>query len=455
MRPRQIPYYIWTCVPESTNTIEWSVTRDSIFTNAYGFLSFKSSSADVEVTLSLGQWSKTYVLNTSTYVSDRAYRIYFHPNIESLSPEGTSFHAQITLNGTHEDFTALAQKEQIPLSEDVKGNLLTIKFNDPTYIRDLSIYYLKSADFPSGLNYLTNMTKLSIISLAPLMTSLPTYLLNMSKIDSLILDRIADEDSLLGKAIPNELLTMSLKVFTWTFSDATRTRAISNIDGLRLLQDLVFFRFNPNGTAYFLGDWAKTSKLNQIQYSLSDRYREVSPETNPMINFDPVLKECPSIKQLYYHANVLNFNVLSTFDSTYVNRLDILDRGNNTETALQSITGIANIVDYLLPFGVGALKYITFSAQKDQGWQFADEFIQEIVTQFYNSVVAKATQIGTSDLSTVTLKLSIVYGVTNQPLDGTYQQPTDWDGTNGTPQSSLERLWVLANKYNINITYTS
>lgn len=455
MRPRQIPHYIWTCVPEERNAIRWPITQDSIFTNEYGFLAFRSTIPDIEVTLSLGEWEKTYVLNTSEYNPDRSYRIYFHPRIGELSPPTGSFNTVISINGPYEDYATLDQNEQIPLSEDIKGNVLTITFNDPSAITRLSIYYLKSQEFPTGLDYHTNVEILNITALAPLMTTLPEYLFNMTNITNLTLDRIVDETSLLGKSIPNELLNMNLSVFNWTFADETRNRIVSNIDSLALFSELTLFRFNPSGTAYFLGDWAKTSKLNQIQYSLSDRYREVSPETNPMINFDPVLKECPSIKQLYYYANVLNSNILSTFDSTYVDRLDILDRGNNTETALQSITGIANIVDYLLPFGVGALKYITFSAQKDQGWQFADEFMQEIVTQFYNSVAAKVTQTGISDLSTVTLKLSIVYGVTNQPLDGTYQQPTDWDGTNGTPQSSLERLWVLANKYNINITYTS
>lgn len=78
--------------------------------------------------------------------------------------------------------------------------------------------------------------------------------------------------------------------------------------------------------------------------------------------------------------------------------------------------------------------------------------IDTFITNFYNLIIANAAITGASTLDFRGMRLKIEQGAVPA---GTYQQPTGYvtGSNNGTPASSLERIWVLTNQYLHTITY--
>lgn len=453
MRPRQIPHYIWTCVPEDSQNIQLSITEDTIFTSDYSLLKI-AMTAPTTITLKCGKFAQTYQVNPDTFIEDKYYSIYLHPNIETLLAGNATYESNAVLNGPHTDFATYEQTAKLSISDAVKGNILSISFEDPLQITKFQMIYLRSTEFPTNLDRLTNLNTFHFTALAQIMTSIPDYLFNMTNVNVLALDRFADPDSLIGKALPNSLANMPLTQLSWTFADSTRNREVSNIDLLRVFTQLQKFTFSPNGTAYMLGSWASTIPLEHLVYYLCNEFLEVSPETNPVINFDPELKNIPTLTLLTYDNSVFQSTIIGTFDSPHVHNLYITDRGGDVNNQAPTKQQFAELVQYFKPFSNGELVYMSLLERGADG-TYRSTYIETFITNLYDAIVDKTQSSGITDMGTVGLVFSNRSGSTNQPLDGTYQQPADWDGTNGTPQSSLERLWVLANKYNINITYTS
>lgn len=453
MRPRQIPYYIWTCVPEDSQNIQVNITENTLYSNEYVQLKI-GLTTPTPITLKCGTFEKTYHVNPDTFVADKYYIIYLHPNVETLLENEPVYLSDAILNGPHIDFSTYDQLDKIPADDMKKGNVLSIQFEDMTQVTKFQMIYIRSTEFPTNLDKLTNLNTFHFTALSQIMTSIPDYVFNMNKVNVLVLDRFADPDSLIGKALPNSLANMPLTQLSWTFADSARNRDVSNIDLLKVFTQLQKFTFSPNGTAYTLGSWASTIPLEHLVYYLCNEFLEVSPETNPVINFDPELKNIPTLTLLTYDNSVFQSSIIGTFDSPHVHNLYITDRGGDTNNQAPTKQQFAEMVQYLKPFSNGELVYVSLLERGADG-TYRSTYIEAFITNLYGAIVDKTQSSGITDMGTVGLVFSNRSGSTNQPLDGTYQQPADWDGTNGTPQSSLERLWVLANKYNINITYTS
>lgn len=452
MRPSRLPAFMFWCIPLDNNTISVTATETNIYTSEYIQVKF-ASSATTKITISMGDFLQTYQTNPDTFIVDKYYYIYLHPNIETLFENEPIYLGNSTINGPNSEFTGYNQDQKIPIDQMVKGNVLKIKFEDPSLITKLNLTYIRSNEFPEKLNILTNLNTLNFTALAPLISYLPPYLFNMTKISSLVLDRFADPNSELGKSIPNEVLKMPLTQFSWIFQDELRDRSKSNIEGLSLLSGLEKFTFSPDGTAYFFGDWFKDSVVEHVVYYLCNIALDIEPENNPTINFDPSFKESPKLKLVTYDSRILNSKIFETFDSPHITNAYFIDRGGDLNNTAPTKIQMDGILSQISPFGDGNLVYISL-LERASDQTYRDSYMMTYITSFYDSILSLTASKGIEDLSGVQAVFSKRYGSTNYPIDGVYQQPSDWNGTTGTPQSSLERIWVLINKYNMTIVYT-
>ena len=168
--------------------------------------------------------------------------------------------------------------------------------------------------------------------------------------------------------------------------------------------------------------------------------------SNSLFTSIPNVSAYPSLSSLsiYYSSTLTSWGDLTGLGDK-LNTLNVTSCGNLTPTIpsyLSSLTRLRTFIWLACGFSQSG-KIDTF------------------ITNFYNFIVANAVLVGANTLNfrgmRVRLEAESGSGVTSNGVipTGTYQQPTGYiqGSNNGTPSSSLERIWVLENQYLHNITY--
>lgn len=129
-------------------------------------------------------------------------------------------------------------------------------------------------------------------------------------------------------------------------------------------------------------------------------------------------------------SNLINLNTLNFINCPFF--------PNNVPSYLSALTKLKTL-DYRSCFQVAS------RPQSD---------MDTLITNWYNFVITNAPIIGTSSDQFRSMTFNIQSSVAGNPTNvwipsGTYQQPTGYiqGSNNGTPTSSLERIWVLVNQY--------
>lgn len=336
-------------------------------------------------------------------------------------------------------------KEIISFGEVLStSRVVNVWFKEPSNVSQIYCYVMKvTGDYPlNAVNYPNINT---FYSRYCGFTKYPSFLkfdnLKYISIHMRYASRLQNEIPLDWFKIPLE--TMSFGSYSWEDKDGiTNTGNIDKFYLWRSTLKAIFWDGNSLTTGFFNAQPIHDS-LKQLNNLLQLNCRGQKISTLPLFlnSLSPTVGgACDRIRLESSNPDgdvLVNWSLNSSFDT------DLRDLTLTYNTNLS--TNFDKIIDFP--------KLTVFDTQSSF---ITTERVTEAVDKMYELMDTNYVEGSSIFNSRLSWKLQGTnLGVEKGRLAGIYQAPSDWDNSTktGTPQSSLEKVWVLANKFGIDTQY--